>query len=188
MATLLTGSDHLHVGRQALYSEPISIVSSAEAEVFIGSFVAIGRNLKIMTFNHDYNYPAVQGTLYRTYFNTPHPGCVGEPTPERTKGNVSIGNDVWIGDDVTVMSGVCIGDGCCIGAGSIVTRSLAPYTVAAGVPCKVIKSRFSDEVVELLLNLRWWDWDDARIRRNEAFFQSNLSRLTADNIKALIQP
>ena len=54
---------------------------------------------------------------------------------------VTIGNDVWIGDRVIILAGVEIGDGCIIGAGSVVTKSIPAYSIAAGVPCKVIRSR-----------------------------------------------
>lgn len=58
---------------------------------------------------------------------------------------VIIGNDVWIGGRVTIMPGVTIGDGCVIGAGAVVTHDIPPYSVAAGVPARVIKSRKSAE-------------------------------------------
>jgi acetyltransferase-like isoleucine patch superfamily enzyme len=82
------------------------------------------------------------------------------------KGDVTIGNDVWIGSNVIIMSGVTIGDGAVLGAGSVVTSDVEPYTVVAGNPAKVIKKRFSDEVVARLLELRWWDWPDEKIRKN----------------------
>lgn len=58
---------------------------------------------------------------------------------------VTIGNDVWIGRRVIIMPGVTIGDGCVIGAGAVVTKDIPPYSVAVGVPAKVVKSRFKRE-------------------------------------------
>ena len=58
---------------------------------------------------------------------------------------VFVGNDVWLGDRVIILPGVHIGDGCIIGAGSVVTRDIPPYSVAAGVPAKVIKDRKNAE-------------------------------------------
>ena len=52
---------------------------------------------------------------------------------------VVIGNDVWLGANVVVTGGVTIGDGCVIGAGSVVTRDIPPFSLAAGVPCRVIR-------------------------------------------------
>ena len=60
--------------------------------------------------------------------------------PEKNKG-IKIGKGVWIGGHVSILDGVTIGDGCIIGAGAVVTKSLPPYTVCAGVPAKVIKER-----------------------------------------------
>ena len=54
---------------------------------------------------------------------------------------VTIGDDVWIGRRVMIMPGVTIGNGCVIGAGAVVTKDIPPYSVAGGVPAKVLKSR-----------------------------------------------
>ena len=73
------------------------------------------------------------------------------------KGDTVIGNDVWIGRESVIMPGVRIGDGCIVAACSVVTKDLPPYSVAGGDPARFIKKRFDDELVELLLQLRWWD-------------------------------
>lgn len=75
------------------------------------------------------------------------------------KGDTVVGNDVWIGQNVTVLPGVHIGDGAIIGADSVVAKDIPPYTIAAGNPCRVIRKRFDDELIEYLLALKWWDWD-----------------------------
>lgn len=88
-------------------------------------------------------------------------GIEGHPS---TRGNVEIGNDVWIGEGVTIMSGVKIGDGAVLAANSTVVRHVLPYQIVGGNPAQVIKKRFTDEVVEALLNLKWWDLGPERIR------------------------
>ncbi len=72
---------------------------------------------------------------------------------------VIIGNDVWIGQGVFIKSGVKIGDGAVIAAHSVVVTDIPPYTVAAGVPAKVKRTRFPEHVIEKLLNLKWWDYN-----------------------------
>ena len=80
------------------------------------------------------------------------------------KGDTVIGNDVWIGYEAVILSGVTIGDGAVIGARAVVTRDVPPYTIVGGVPAKPIRRRFDDETAARLRALRWWDWDEERIR------------------------
>lgn len=68
-----------------------------------------------------------------------------------------IGNDVWIGKKVMIKSGVRIGDGAIIASGAIVTKDVEPYSIAGGIPAKVIRYRFSKDDVEWLKKLRWWE-------------------------------
>lgn len=78
---------------------------------------------------------------------------------------VRIGNDVWIGDNVIIKNGVKIGDGAVVGLGAVVTKDVPPYAVVAGVPAKVIKYRFSDEIISELLELEWWNLEEDVIRQ-----------------------
>lgn len=79
------------------------------------------------------------------------------------KGDTIIGNDVWIGQYATIMPGVRVGDGAIIAANSTVAKHVASYTIVGGNPALQIKKRFSDEMIDLLLELRWWDWEDQKI-------------------------
>ena len=83
-----------------------------------------------------------------------------------------IGNDVWIGYEAVIMSGVVIGDGAIIGAHAVVSKDVPPYTIVGGIPAKPIRKRFSDEVVSSLLEIKWWEWSDERIRENISAIQS----------------
>ncbi|KQS96348.1 MULTISPECIES: CatB-related O-acetyltransferase [unclassified Rhizobium] len=74
----------------------------------------------------------------------------------KVKPMVKIGNDVWIGANVIVLSGVEIGDGAIVAAGSVVTRNVEPYTIVAGIPAKIIRPRFSGEIITRLEALKWW--------------------------------
>lgn len=98
-------------------------------------------------------------------------GCGWEkvtPTIEQLpfKGDTVIGNDVWIGQNVTIMPGVIIGDGAIIAANSTVVKSVEPYSIYSGNPAKFIKKRFSDEKIEFLLKLEWWNWSGEEIFDN----------------------
>jgi len=90
-----------------------------------------------------------------------------------TKGDVNIGNDVWIGSHVTIMSGVTIGDGAVIAANSHVVRDIPPYSMAGGNPATVFKKRFSDEIIEKMLKLKWWDKTDEEIDQISSILASS---------------
>lgn len=81
------------------------------------------------------------------------------------KGNTVVGNDVWIGQNVTILPGVSIGDGAIIGAESVVAGDVAPYTIVAGNPARLIQRRFDDRTQALLDQLRWWDRPPEEIQR-----------------------
>ena len=81
------------------------------------------------------------------------------------KGDIVIGNDVWIGYEAVILSGVTVGDGAIIGARAVVTKDVPPYTIVAGVPARPIRKRFDEEVIAKLQALRWWDWDEEKIKR-----------------------
>ena len=67
----------------------------------------------------------------------------------KSNGGVEIGNDVWIGKSSIILSGITIGDGAVIAAGSIVTKDVEPYSVVAGIPAKLIKKRFNDNIIKI---------------------------------------
>jgi acetyltransferase-like isoleucine patch superfamily enzyme/SAM-dependent methyltransferase len=90
-----------------------------------------------------------------------------------TKGITRIGNDVWIGQGATLLSGITVGNGAVIGAEAVVTRDVPAYTIVAGNPARVIRPRFSDEVIAQLLDLKWWDWEIEQIQANLDQLQSH---------------
>ena len=94
------------------------------------------------------------------------------------KGDIVIGNDVWIGFEAVIMPGVKIGDGAIIATRAVVTKDVQPYTIVGGVPAKPIRRWFDDETIKKLEAMRWWDWDEEKIRRSIPAIQSgNLAAL-----------
>lgn len=79
--------------------------------------------------------------------------------------NTTIGHDVWIGEGAFIKAGVCIGTGAVVGMGAVVTKDVPPYTIVAGNPARVIRKRFSDQMIQSLMATEWWDKDDAELTR-----------------------
>ena len=88
------------------------------------------------------------------------------------KGDIVIGNDVWIGYEAVILAGVTVGDGAVIGTRAVVTKDVPPYIIVGGVPAKPIRKRFSEGAIAALLELRWWDWPEERIKENLDAIQS----------------
>jgi acetyltransferase-like isoleucine patch superfamily enzyme len=142
------------MGRHS-YGSPIVKKWGAEnAKCQIGAFCSIADNVQIsLGGNHTtdwlttFPFPAFFPKLGISY-----------PPGKGTKGDVIIGNDVWLADNVSIMSGSIIEDGCAIGANAVVAGHIPAYSIVVGNPGKVIKKRFSDEQIEELLKIKWWDW------------------------------
>jgi virginiamycin A acetyltransferase len=165
------------IGRGTSINGPAFIASSKNAPVEIGKYCAIAHDLKIRPRNHFTGYVNLQDKLQdRHQF----------PKLESIKGPVIIGNNVWIGDRVTILSGVTIGDGAVLGAGSIVTKNIPPYTIAVGSPAQVIKKRFSDEIIQQLLQIKWWDCSEDKIKLNQQFFTTDFSQNFIGDIHSII--
>ena len=124
-------------------------------KLIIGKFCQIAADVEFVMngANHQMN----AATTYPFYIF----GTWEQPAPAQSdlplKGDTVIGNDVWIGQNVTILPGVHIGDGTIIGANSVVASDVAPYTIVAGNPVKLIRKRFDDELTALLLKFKWWD-------------------------------
>ena len=93
---------------------------------------------------------------------------------------VVIGNDVWIGEGVFIGDGITVGDGAVIGAHSVVTRDVPAYAVAAGAPARVLRYRFSEEEIRALLELKWWDWPEEKLKESGERFSSPEKLLGTD--------
>ena len=166
---------HLWIADRGTYFDRnVNIISwSDEYKIHVGKYCSIGRDCNFFLHaNHRPDWVTTSSQLLgpvtpeiaNMHMEMGHPSC---------KGDITIGNDVWIGMSVKIMSGVKIGDGAVIGAHSLVTKNVEPYTIVGGNPAKIIRKRFSCEVIDLLLKLKWWDWDDNKINENIHILCSN---------------
>ena len=139
----------------------INILEPRMAKLRIGKFCSIASGVSIILGNHRTDtvttYPF--STLRSRW-----PGIRRNYIEDHTtKGDVTIGNDVWIGRSATILSGVTIGDGAVIAANSLVNKDVEPYSIVGGTPAKHIKFRHSTDVISELLRIKWWEWDDETI-------------------------
>lgn len=136
----------------------------------IGKFCSIGPNFCCGLGIHPTNGISTAPIFYSTTKQNGMTLCK-ENKAEETKHTV-IGNDVFIGANVTLLDGVKIGDGAIVGAGAVVTKDIPPYAIAVGVPAKVVKYRFPQEIIDKLLKIKWWDGDEKMLENVEKDFYS----------------
>jgi len=134
----------------------------------IGKFCSIGPNLFCGWGIHPTNFISTSPMFYSTMKQNGFSLCSKNKIIEREK--ITIGNDVFIGANVTILDGVTIGDGAIIGAGAVVAKDIPPYAIAGGVPAKVIKYRFTPEQIEKLLQIQWWNFQEADLQDIEKYY------------------
>ena len=150
-------------GKYTYHDWPVLKFPHKDAKLTVGNFCSIASNIKIyLGGNHNTDWVTTYpfGHIHHETFNNFN--GIGHPS---TKGDVTIGNDVWIADNVTIMCGVNIGDGAVIANNSHVVKDVEPYSIVGGNPAKFIKYRFTKEQIEKLLTIKWWLWDDDEINR-----------------------
>lgn len=152
----------------------LNFYSAIFPHVEIGAFCSIARFCEIGVADHPLNYLSTHSFQYHAaqfpkldiYKNKVRRVAWRAHKPTK------IGNDVWIGAQAIILGGISIGDGAVIAANSVVTKDVEPYSIMAGSPAKLIKKRFSEEVIQELLKLKWWDLSFEKI-----------SQLPFDNIE-----
>jgi len=102
------------------------------------------------------------------------------------KGDTIIGNDVWIGQNATILAGVHIGDGAIIGANSVVGSDVEPYSIVVGNPAKLIRKKFDDELIDLMLKFKWWDLPVKEINELIPILSNNDLEEVKKQIKSIV--
>lgn len=149
------------------YGSPQALSWGEGTELKIGKFCSISSNVTIMLGGEH------RPDWITTYpFNSLLPFFQDIKGHPMSKGDVIIGNDVWIGSDVKIMSGVTIEDGCVVASSALVTHNMPAYSIFGGIPAKLIRYRFSAEIIDKLLQIKWWDWSDDDVCKVIPFLQS----------------
>ena len=141
-----------------------SMISYAD----IGKFCSIGPNFLCGYGVHPIEGVSTSPCFYSTLKQNGRSYCDKDKIEERKK--IVIGNDVFIGMNACVLDGVTIGDGAVIAAGAVVVNDVEPYSVVGGIPAKHIKYRFDEDVIVRMLDIKWWNWDDKKLKYVEECF------------------
>ena len=156
----LIESGLVQVGQHTYGKPRVDIYAGSEARVRIGNYCSFAKDVILITGGiHRFDW--VSQYPFRIKWKLPDAFMDGMPM---TKGDIIIGSDVWIGTGAVILSGVTIGDGAIIAARSVVTKDMPPYAIVMGAPAEVIRFRFEAPMVEKLLEIKWWNWDDLKIR------------------------
>jgi virginiamycin A acetyltransferase len=164
----------LKLSKGTYFDRNINIISwSDDYKVNVGKYCSIGRECNFFLHaNHRPDWVTTSSMLWGPvskeiedmHFRLGHPTC---------KGDINIGNDVWIGAKATIMSGVTIHSGAVIASGAVVAKDVPPYAIVVGNPGKVIKYRFTEEQIQDLLEMEWWNWGESKIRNNALLMWSD---------------
>lgn len=133
-------------------------------KLIIGKFCMIASDVKFIMNGANHLTNALTTYPFAIFGKGWEDAMAGKQYPQ--KGDIIVGNDVWIGYNATIMAGVTIGDGAIIATNSTVIKDVEPYSIVGGNPAIEIKKRFSIDQIERLLQLKWWEWDIAKITEN----------------------
>ena len=171
--------DIVKVGRCSYGLLEIYSWGNQEEGLEIGNFVSIAPGVKfILGGNHEIN----------TFTTYPFKVILwGENVEALTKGRIIVKDDVWIGMDAMIMSGVTIGQGAIIAARSVVTKDVPAYAVVGGNPAKIIKYRYSNELIEKMKDIDWKNFKTSKFCNNEDLLYKKLNGELFEKIKKILE-
>lgn len=119
-----------------------------------------------LNLDHDYHRVCTYGVTHLADFSAFDISCLCNDC------SINIGNDVWIGRGVHLKAGIKVGDGAVVASNSIVVNDVKPFSIVGGNPARFIKYRFSEDIIEKLREIRWWNWDSEEILKYAYLFNN----------------
>ena len=153
------------VSRSSLGDFSYCVENTQIAYASIGKFANIASHVRIYASMHPMERASLHHFTYRSSWYFEDEADDEEFFDWRAGQGISIGHDTWIGHGAVIMPGVTVGNGAIIGSNAVVTKDVADFAIAVGVPARTIKQRFSDDVAGRLDAMAWWDWEHDKLHR-----------------------
>jgi acetyltransferase-like isoleucine patch superfamily enzyme len=155
-------SGRASVGAHTYGSFTVHVGRGERARIHIGDYCSIAVGVEfVVGGNHRTDW--VSTYPFRVLWEMPGAWSDGHP---RSEPDIVVGSDVWIGAQALILPGVVIGHGAVIAARAVVTKDVRPYAIVAGAPAREVRRRFNDEQVHALLQVRWWEWPETKVRNH----------------------
>ncbi|WP_050591074.1 MULTISPECIES: CatB-related O-acetyltransferase [unclassified Mesorhizobium] len=168
--------NHVSIGRHTYGVTWRKILfPTKDAPLQVGSFCSVAGQVLFMCSGQHPIDSATSFPIHSRLLSQPEPTGNGRP------GGIILGNDVWIGHGSIILPGVSIGDGAVVGAGSVVTKDVPPYAIVAGNAARLIRYRFSDDVIAKMLAIRWWEWSDDKIKQEVVSLTQPIEQFVAQH-------
>ncbi|MGJ8610898.1 MAG: CatB-related O-acetyltransferase [Octadecabacter sp.] len=156
-------SAHTPPADWAFHLAPYLFPQSPE-RLIIGKFCQFADGVTFITSSANHRYDGFSSFPFAVFLDMDR----NRPSMPDAGLDTTIGHDVWIGQGATILPGANIGTGCIIGAKSVVSGTVAPYTIIAGNPAKPVRRRFDAATIDAVLDIAWWHWPIDTIVSNEA--------------------
>ena len=170
-------AESVSTGRQS-YGELNVVSFDRKSRLHIGHYVSVAQQVTFL-LDVEHRTDTLSTFPFRAKIVTP------EQPEALSKGDIVVDDDAWIGYGATVLSGVHIGQGAVVAAGAVVAKDVPPYAIVGGVPARVIRSRFSEEVIAFLRTLDYGRLTEEMVRAHIETLYRPLEGLRLEEIRAM---